>query len=95
MSATVEQRARDLLQRSGVENSARAGDLVELANLLEGRDALLAALDALVREMRAPHSVRSGTLEGLDSPMIADADRELVAHYWADRLAAALATHRE
>jgi len=56
--------------------------------------ALLAALDALVAEMRAPHRVRSGTVEGLDAPMIADADRELVAHYWADRLAAELAKHR-
>lgn len=41
---TVEQRARDLLERAGVEHaqSFSAGDVVEIANLLVKFDALLA-----------------------------------------------------
>lgn len=50
--ATPEQQARELLDRMGVEGwSWSAGDLVELANLIEERDRLRAGIDAALVEI--------------------------------------------
>ncbi len=48
-ATTAEQKARDLLERLGVENaqSYSAGDLVELANLIAERDHLLKVLELI------------------------------------------------
>lgn len=46
---TAEQKARDMLERMGVEGAQRfsAGDLVELANLISERDHLAAVIDTI------------------------------------------------
>jgi len=50
---TAEQKARDMLERIGVEGAQRftAGDLVELANLIADRDAEIERLRADLKAM--------------------------------------------
>lgn len=61
---TAEQKARDMLERMGVEDaqSFSAGDLVELANLIAERDALKASLQAMHDEFCANHPDGESTL---------------------------------
>ena len=60
---TAEQKARDMLERMGVENAQEfsAGDLVELANLIAASDAAVAA----ERERNA--TLHASAAEVLDS----------------------------
>jgi hypothetical protein len=50
MKNSPEQKARDLLERMGYENaqSLTAGDVIELANLIESHDEMAAMLVAVV-----------------------------------------------
>ena len=51
---TPEQQARDMLDRMGFEGSScSAGDVVELANLIEERDRLRAGIEAALGEIRS------------------------------------------
>jgi hypothetical protein len=71
-------------RRSGIERRASNWrDAVEQqrAERLRQGEQLVTALDALATDMRVPKHVLGGVV--------------LPAPYWADRLAAALATHRE
>lgn len=61
---TAEQQARDLLERMGVDGAQQmtAGDVVELANLIEQRDHLARTLKRALDDFDDPRTLSVGDM---------------------------------
>jgi hypothetical protein len=84
---TAEQQARDLLERVGVQEaqSFSSGDVLEIANLIAERQALLTALRVMVG-IYVELARRSGEREPESIPQVQDARRALAfAHASGNR----------